>query len=783
MLEALLKDTAKFCEAEGLIPKATGVLVACSGGPDSLALLDILWRLSRISRYDFTVEAAHFEHGIRVEDGASKADAAFVADFCEARGIPCAVAHGDVPAYAQEKKLSLETAARQCRYEFLEATRKGRGLDVIATAHQADDLIIDVVNDVKVLSKSMTRISKHPEYYNERTIADPLKDKILSGQAYILYSNEEIAQDKALRHEIGIASTIQDEMVNIALTYKPHRVSVYAASEHGYFLTVDIMPDDGPSDEMDGTHIFEARERTWYLAAKKADKLVFSDVYTDYVTGKPCITCGAPYYDANGFAGVLGFGMYLDVWHDVLMDPTVNPYPCFVLTDKGEVVVSSHPSGDLTVSTGNDIRKALSGNMAKAAAEMVDKKSGVRYVEVNGIPYYLAFAPLKTIGWSLGILTPVDVVHDQADGVREMFLNMLKDFQTNVDASYHHFNLILAAALLVVLMLLLILSHVLAKQFVRPIHQLTTDVQDIAKGNLEKKIDVHTGDEIELLAKSFNTMTRELQEYIANLTKITADKERIATELNVASQIQFSMLPNDFTLGSGRFDMFASMVPAKTVGGDFYDFYMLDENHLAFVIADVSGKGIPAALFMAAAKNCLKLCLLSMEDPDELEKAVIMANERLCENNDQTFFVTVFLGVLDLRSGLLRFVNAGHNPPLARINGKYQYLDMKRDLLWHVEGHEIRERALMKLEIVESFGGAVTADPQSRLKARNLRRNGKRTNIARLRNYQRREIPFLIAQNDARWIFAARKNRRDRFVRLADNVPVRHDDPPRVFLG
>ena len=120
-------------------------------------------------------------------------------------------------------------------------------------------------------------------------------------------------------------------------------------------------------------------------------------MYTDYVTGKPCITCGAPYYDADGFAGVLGFGMYLDVWHDVLMNPDVNPYPCFVLTDKGEVVVSSHEDGDLTVSTGNDIRKALSGSMAKAAAEMVDKKSGVRYVEVNGTPYYLAFAPMKTI--------------------------------------------------------------------------------------------------------------------------------------------------------------------------------------------------------------------------------------------------------------------------------------------------------------------------------------------------------------------------------------------------
>lgn len=139
MLEALLKDTAKFCEREGLIPSGAGVLAACSGGPDSLALLDILWRLSRLSKYNFTVEAAHFEHGIRVEDGASREDAAFVAKFCQEREIPCTIAHGDVPAFAEAGKLSLETAARQCRYEFLEKTRKARGLDLIATAHQADD--------------------------------------------------------------------------------------------------------------------------------------------------------------------------------------------------------------------------------------------------------------------------------------------------------------------------------------------------------------------------------------------------------------------------------------------------------------------------------------------------------------------------------------------------------------------------------------------------------------------------------------------------------------------
>lgn len=139
MLEALLKDTASFCEREGLIPPGARILVACSGGPDSLALLDILARLSGLAKYDFSVEAAHFEHGIRVEDEASRADASFVEEFCGKRNIPCTIGHGDVPAFAEAGQLSLETAARQCRYDFLEQTRKKRGLDLIATAHQADD--------------------------------------------------------------------------------------------------------------------------------------------------------------------------------------------------------------------------------------------------------------------------------------------------------------------------------------------------------------------------------------------------------------------------------------------------------------------------------------------------------------------------------------------------------------------------------------------------------------------------------------------------------------------
>jgi len=174
MLEALLKDTASFCERERLIPPGAGVLVACSGGPDSLALLDILSRLSGLAKYDFSVEAAHFEHGIRLEGGASREDAEFVADFCRQRHIPCTVGHGDVPRWAGEKQLSLETAARECRYAFLEETRKARGLDLIATAHQADDQAETVLMRILRGTGTMGLAAMRPRVWGRLPIIRPL---------------------------------------------------------------------------------------------------------------------------------------------------------------------------------------------------------------------------------------------------------------------------------------------------------------------------------------------------------------------------------------------------------------------------------------------------------------------------------------------------------------------------------------------------------------------------------------------------------------------------------
>ena len=165
--------------------------------------------------------------------------------------------------------------------------------------------------------------------------------------------------------------------------------------------------------------------------------------------------------------------------------------------------------------------------------------------------------------------------------------------------------------------------------------------------------------------------------YIRSFMEITAEKERISAELNVATQIQADMLPRIFPAFPERkeFDIYATMNPAKEVGGDFYDYFLVDDDHLAIVIADVSGKGVPAALFMVIAKTIIKNHAQNKEGPGE---TFTHANEQLCEGNDAGLFVTTWMGVLEISTGKFIYVNAGHNPPLLkRAGGTYEWLQSR----------------------------------------------------------------------------------------------------------
>lgn len=174
---------------------------------------------------------------------------------------------------------------------------------------------------------------------------------------------------------------------------------------------------------------------------------------------------------------------------------------------------------------------------------------------------------------------------------------------------------------------------------------------------------INSKDEMENLSQAFFVMAQDIKRYMTEMIEKTREKERIASELSVATRIQASMLPSIFPKYANRpeFDIYASMEPAKEVGGDFYDFFMVDETHLALVAADVSGKGVPASLFMVIGKTLLKdYTGFGYSLGDVFTKV----NQLLCESNKEDLFITAFEGVLDLTTGVLEFANAGHELPI-----------------------------------------------------------------------------------------------------------------------
>lgn len=255
-----------------------------------------------------------------------------------------------------------------------------------------------------------------------------------------------------------------------------------------------------------------------------------------------------------------------------------------------------------------------------------------------------------------------------------------------INAQIHQF-IILIVCLTIIGLLISIFSYYfyVRRVLIYPLWKLHHMTIGLVKNNMENlsnfKVQINTGDELQELARSFQYMVEELDAYIKNLRRVTAEKERIGAELNVARHIQSSMLPCIFPAFPERheFDIFATMTPAKEVGGDFYDFFLVDDDHLALVMADVSGKGIPAALFMMISKTLLKSASQNGLSPKGVLEKV---NNQLCENNDAEMFVTVWLGILEISTGKMKCANAGHEyPAIMRKNGEFELFKDKHGLV------------------------------------------------------------------------------------------------------
>jgi sigma-B regulation protein RsbU (phosphoserine phosphatase) len=303
-----------------------------------------------------------------------------------------------------------------------------------------------------------------------------------------------------------------------------------------------------------------------------------------------------------------------------------------------------------------------------------DEIAGTKGLEY-GIPAFISNTAED--GWLCSCMRPVL----DADGNPVALVGVDISMSKVVTEGIVYLVTLIAIILLTVGLLIFLIVNGVDRALVKPINLLSnaarTFVEDKDKTNDEESsissLNIKTNDEIETLSDSIQQMERDINEYIKNLTAVTAERERIGAELELATRIQADMLPNIFPAFPDRedFDIYASMTPAKEVGGDFYDFFLVDDKHLAMVMADVSGKGVPAALFMMMSKILIQTSAMSGKSPADVLESI---NNQICANNREEMFVTVWLGILDLESGILTAANAGHEKPIVKhINGDFEF--------------------------------------------------------------------------------------------------------------
>ena len=286
-----------------------------------------------------------------------------------------------------------------------------------------------------------------------------------------------------------------------------------------------------------------------------------------------------------------------------------------------------------------------------------------------------------------------------SDGQVKAILCVQRQMDVLSVARQKYINKIILTLIILVVLVVVGQSLFLHRTLLQPLKQISDEAIRFSKEGVkpEKKLrdTIRNQDEIGHLAGSIDRMEEQIQNYVESITQITAEKERINTELTLATKIQADMLPHVFPAFPERkeFELFANMDPAKEVGGDFFDFFLVDDDHLCITIADVSGKGIPAALFMMASKILLKNNAMTGKGPAEILTDV---NAAICANNREQMFVTIWLGILEISTGRLTAANAGHEYPVLMRAGKdfELYRDKHGFVIGGMEGAEYSQYEL-----------------------------------------------------------------------------------------
>ncbi|HIJ54499.1 MAG TPA: SpoIIE family protein phosphatase [Deltaproteobacteria bacterium] len=461
------------------------------------------------------------------------------------------------------------------------------------------------------------------------------------------------------------------EISGITIAFKP-----FGYAQEKLYHTFYYSKKDGEIELLEeGSRVSHYFTLDWYQISKELNRAVWSEPYYDAGGGNMLMaTYSVPFYGtqsgASEFMGVVAADVSLTWLQDIVSAVKIlETGYAFLITNTGTIV--THFDRDVIMNeTIFSVAEAFGDTHLREVGKMMIRgESGFEYFKgpYAGKDWWISFAPLKSSGWSLCTVFPDDEL--MADVIR---LNRTVLF-IGISGLFGLFVIIV----------------LIARSITRPLSALSKVTETIATGELDAQLPaIKTRDEVGRLSESIEHMKTSLKQYIVDLTRECAMRERIESELQIARQIQMGILKKTFPAFPDRsaFDIFAMIEPAREVGGDLYDFFFVDDHNLCMVIGDVAGKGIPAALMMAVTRTLIKARASTVLSPDEVLSIV---NNELAEDNDSAMFVTLFMGVLDTHTGEMTYCNAGHNYPfLVSPNG---------------EVTEIETRNGMPLGLVEDF--------------------------------------------------------------------------------
>ena len=541
-------------------------------------------------------------------------------------------------------------------------------------AYIANGIFEEVSEAVELLADYAQVIFSDPEAFEPQKVVPPNPSQDGKAVTQLLSAEGVDPSDPALQDEIGLAANMSRFMTT--LFNKMDVDSCFIGLPSGIFLIADAQP--GRKFSSDGSLMpINVTRRPWYTGAVEAKGMYFTDVETDNFTGEIGICCSMPVYVEGELAAVVGCDLFLDSMQTGIASLEEDSGFVCVINQEGRVIFSPKTTGTFSVlksSEAADLRESEDEELAEFVKAALQGDTDIHLVQAEGKEWYMAASPLSTVGWVVVRLVDKEMTDMPMQMMQEQHEEIVTESRETFRNNISHARTMILVLLGMICVIACAASISVSKRIVRPLNTITKRITTLGGDHIQFQMeDVYrTGDEIEVLAESFADISRKTVHYMEEIRRVTAEKERIDVELSMANAIQASQLPNIFPAYPERdeFDIYATMKPTKEVGGDFYDFFLSDPEHLCMVMADVSGKGIPAALFMMIAKTLIKN---RIQGGESLGEAIANVNNQLLEGNEMNMFVTVWICRINLETGKGTALNAGHeHPALRRKGGRYE---------------------------------------------------------------------------------------------------------------